>query len=106
MFRERGAGARIEDNVLVTETGHVVLSRTGSGHTVISIDLSGKTILITGALGAIAEHMVGGWLPAALRWFSTDIKAEDQARRTLDRLATFPRHHTFISLPILPTRAR
>ena len=24
----------------------------------ISIDLSGKTILITGALGAIAEHMV------------------------------------------------
>lgn len=29
---ERGAGARIEDNVLVTETGHAVLSRAGAEH--------------------------------------------------------------------------
>jgi Xaa-Pro aminopeptidase len=31
---ERGAGARIEDNVLVTESGHAVLSRIegSSGH--------------------------------------------------------------------------
>ena len=49
----------------------------------ITIDLSGKTILITGALGAIAEHMVRRLAASGATLVLTDIKAEDQARRTL-----------------------
>ena len=49
----------------------------------ITIDLSGKTILITGALGAIAEHMVRRLAASGAKLVLTDIKAEDQARRTL-----------------------
>ena len=50
----------------------------------ISIDLSGKTILITGALGAIAEHMVRRLAASGATLVLTDIKPEDEARRTLD----------------------
>ena len=50
----------------------------------ISIDLSGKTILITGALGAIAEHMVRRLSTAGATLVLTDIKPEEQALRTLD----------------------
>lgn len=49
----------------------------------ISIDLSGKTILITGALGAIAEHMVRRLAASGATLVLTDIKAEDRAQRTL-----------------------
>jgi NAD(P)-dependent dehydrogenase (short-subunit alcohol dehydrogenase family) len=51
---------------------------------VISIDLSGKTILITGALGAIAEHMVRRLAESGATLVLTDIKPEGEARRTLD----------------------
>jgi len=47
----------------------------------ISIDLSGKTILITGALGAIAEHMVKRLAASGATLVLTDIKTEDQAER-------------------------
>src|SRR5580700_3355510 len=50
----------------------------------ISIDLSGKTILITGALGAIAEHMVRRLAASGATLVLTDIKADDQARNTLN----------------------
>jgi NAD(P)-dependent dehydrogenase (short-subunit alcohol dehydrogenase family) len=50
----------------------------------ISIDLSGKAILITGALGAIAEHMVKRLAAAGATLVLTDIKDDDQARRTLN----------------------
>jgi NAD(P)-dependent dehydrogenase (short-subunit alcohol dehydrogenase family) len=50
----------------------------------ISIDLSGKTILITGALGAIAEHMVRRLTASGAMLVLTDIKTEEQARRTLN----------------------
>jgi len=50
----------------------------------IAIDLSGKTILMTGALGAIAEHMVRKLGEAGATLVLTDIKPEDAARRTLD----------------------
>lgn len=49
----------------------------------ITIDLSGRTILITGALGAIAEHMVRRLAASGASLVLTDIKGEDQARRTL-----------------------
>ena len=50
----------------------------------ISIDLSGKAILITGALGAIAEHMVKRLVESGATLVLTDIKAADQAESTLD----------------------
>jgi NAD(P)-dependent dehydrogenase (short-subunit alcohol dehydrogenase family) len=50
---------------------------------VISIDLSGKKILITGALGAIAEHMVRKLAESGATLVLTDIKPEDEGRRTL-----------------------
>ena len=50
----------------------------------ISIDLSGKTILITGALGAIAEHMVRRLAATGATLVLTDIKADEQARQTLN----------------------
>jgi NAD(P)-dependent dehydrogenase (short-subunit alcohol dehydrogenase family) len=50
----------------------------------ISIDLSGKAILITGALGAIAEHMVRRLVAAGATLVLSDIKTKAQARHTLD----------------------
>jgi NAD(P)-dependent dehydrogenase (short-subunit alcohol dehydrogenase family) len=50
----------------------------------ITIDLSGKTILITGALGAIAEHMVRQLTEAGATLVLTDIKTEQQAKETLN----------------------
>ncbi|MGB8986716.1 MAG: SDR family NAD(P)-dependent oxidoreductase, partial [Candidatus Sulfotelmatobacter sp.] len=49
----------------------------------ISIDLSGKTILITGALGAIAEHMVQRLVESGATLVLTDIKTADQAEAML-----------------------
>jgi NAD(P)-dependent dehydrogenase (short-subunit alcohol dehydrogenase family) len=49
----------------------------------ISIDLSGKAILITGALGAIAEHMVRRLVESGATLVLTDIKAADRAESTL-----------------------
>lgn len=50
----------------------------------ISIDLSDKAILITGALGAIAEHMVKRLAASGATLVLTDIKGDDQAQRTLN----------------------
>lgn len=50
----------------------------------ISIDLSGKTILITGAMGAIAEHVVRRLNEAGAFLILTDIRPAGQARQTLD----------------------
>ena len=47
----------------------------------ISIDLSGKAILITGALGAIAEHMVRRLSASGATLVLMDIKPEDEAQR-------------------------
>jgi len=50
----------------------------------ITIDLSGKVILITGALGAIAEHMVRKLAASGATLVLTDIKGESEARSTLN----------------------
>jgi NAD(P)-dependent dehydrogenase (short-subunit alcohol dehydrogenase family) len=50
----------------------------------ISIDLSGKTILITGALGAIAEHMVRRLIESGAQLVLTDIKTEKQAKEKFE----------------------
>jgi NAD(P)-dependent dehydrogenase (short-subunit alcohol dehydrogenase family) len=49
----------------------------------ISIDLSGKSILITGALGAIAESMVRKLVEAGATLILLDIRPEEQAKRIL-----------------------
>ncbi len=43
----------------------------------ITIDLSGKSILITGAMGAIAESMVRKLVAAGANLILVDIKPED-----------------------------
>ncbi len=50
----------------------------------ITIDLSGKTILLTGALGAIAEPVVRKLATAGASLVLTDIKPAEQAQRALD----------------------
>jgi NAD(P)-dependent dehydrogenase (short-subunit alcohol dehydrogenase family) len=49
----------------------------------IHIDLSGKVILITGAMGAIAEHMVKRLNAAGAMLILIDLKPAEQARQTL-----------------------
>ena len=50
----------------------------------IEIDLSRKVILITGAMGAIAEHMVKRLHAAGAVLVLLDLKPTDQARHALD----------------------
>jgi len=51
----------------------------------ISIDLSGRTILITGALGAIAESLVRRLTQAGAMLVLTDLKPSMEAKQTLDQ---------------------
>jgi NAD(P)-dependent dehydrogenase (short-subunit alcohol dehydrogenase family) len=67
---------------------------------VISIDLSGKTILITGALGAIAEHMVRRLAESGATLVLTDIKPADDARRTLDDWQILPSSYLYFAADI------
>ena len=66
----------------------------------IGIDLSGKTILITGALGAIAEHMVRRLAASGAALVLTDIKAEDEARQTLNDWHIPPSSYCYFSADI------
>ena len=50
----------------------------------VTIDLTGKAVLITGALGAIAEHMVKRLTAAGATLVLTDIKPETDAKHTLE----------------------
>ena len=66
----------------------------------ISIDLSGKTILITGALGAIAEHMARRLAASGATLVLTDIKPEDEALRTLDDWEIPPSYYLYFAADI------
>ena len=69
----------------------------------INIDLSGKSILITGALGAIAESMVRKLSAAGATLVLLDIKSEASARQTLDNWKISP--PSFIYFPVDITKS-
>src|SRR5580692_5626753 len=66
----------------------------------ISIDLSGKTILITGALGAIAEHIVRRLVESGATVVLTDIKTDEQAKRILDDWKISPSSYLYLAADI------
>jgi NAD(P)-dependent dehydrogenase (short-subunit alcohol dehydrogenase family) len=66
----------------------------------ISIDLSGKAILITGALGAIAEHMVRRLTASGATLVLTDIKSQQQATATLNGWKISPATYIYIAADI------
>jgi NAD(P)-dependent dehydrogenase (short-subunit alcohol dehydrogenase family) len=66
----------------------------------ISIDLSGKTILITGALGAIAEHVVRRLVESGARLVLTDIKANEEAKRIFGDWRISPSSYLYVAADI------
>jgi len=66
----------------------------------IAIDLSGKTILLTGALGAIAEHMVRKLTAAGATLVLLDLKPAEQALRLLEEWQVSPESYVYHSLDI------
>jgi len=66
----------------------------------ISIDLSGKAILITGALGAIAEHMVRRLAASGATLVLTDIKPEETAKRRLNDWKISPSSYLYLEADI------
>ena len=70
----------------------------------ISIDLTGKSILITGALGAIAEHMVRRLTRGGATLVLTDIKPEREAKALLDEWKIPPATYTYIASDITDSK--
>ena len=66
----------------------------------IGIDLSGKAILITGAMGAIAEPMVRRLTESGATLVLTDIKAEPVARKVLQERKIPPSSHLYFPADI------
>jgi len=70
----------------------------------ISIDLTGKSILITGALGAIAEHIVRRLTEGGATLVLTDIKPEREAKALLDGWQIPPATYTYIASDITDSK--
>lgn len=66
----------------------------------LTIDLSGKTVLITGAMGAIAEHMVRKLSAAGATLVLLDLKPADEARALLDSWKIPPDSYVYHALDI------
>ncbi len=71
----------------------------------ISIDLSGKSILITGAMGAIAESMVRKLTAAGASLVLLDIKPEEGAKRTLRDWLIPPSSYIYFATDITDSTA-
>jgi NAD(P)-dependent dehydrogenase (short-subunit alcohol dehydrogenase family) len=71
----------------------------------ITIDLSAKTILITGAMGAIAEHMVRRLAAAGATLILLDLKPADQAGRLLAEWKISPKSYVYHSVDITDSDA-
>jgi NAD(P)-dependent dehydrogenase (short-subunit alcohol dehydrogenase family) len=71
----------------------------------INIDLSGKSILLTGAMGAIAEPMVRKLVAAGATLALVDIKPEDTARKTLQDWQIPPSSYVYFSTDITDSAA-
>jgi NAD(P)-dependent dehydrogenase (short-subunit alcohol dehydrogenase family) len=70
----------------------------------IGIDLTGKTILITGALGAIAEHMVKRLAASGATLILTDIKTKDDAERMLSEWEISPSSYSYFAADITDSK--
>jgi len=70
----------------------------------ISIDLSGKAILITGALGSIAEHVARRLNAAGATLVLTDIKPEAQAKKTVDQWRIPPAEYVYFPADITDSK--
>src|SRR5438105_1385182 len=66
----------------------------------IHIDLSGKVILLTGAMGAIAEHMVKRLNAAGATLILLDLKPENEANETLRTWKIPPESYVYHSIDI------
>jgi NAD(P)-dependent dehydrogenase (short-subunit alcohol dehydrogenase family) len=66
----------------------------------ISIDLTGKIILITGALGAIAEHLVRRLADSGGTLVLTDIKPEVQAQQKLEEWQIPPSSYLYFAADV------
>jgi NAD(P)-dependent dehydrogenase (short-subunit alcohol dehydrogenase family) len=72
---------------------------------VIGVELSGKVILITGALGAIAEHVVRRLISADGMIVLVDIASEEQSRTTLHQWQIPSSSYRYISADITDSSA-
>jgi NAD(P)-dependent dehydrogenase (short-subunit alcohol dehydrogenase family) len=66
----------------------------------IQIDLSGKVVLITGAMGAIAEHMVKRLSAAGATLVLVDLKSQNEALETLSNWKIPASQYVYHSLDI------
>ena len=66
----------------------------------ISIDLSGKTILITGAMGAIAEHMVVRLAAAGAKLVLLDLEPAHEAASKLEEWKVPAESYVYYSLDV------
>jgi NAD(P)-dependent dehydrogenase (short-subunit alcohol dehydrogenase family) len=71
----------------------------------ISIDLSGKSILLTGAMGAIAEPMVRKLVAAGATLILVDIKPEEAAKQTLHEWKVPSSSYVYFSIDITDSAA-